>query len=428
MILLVFGAGQGGFGVSASDVTLAPYRWRVIEWEITHVMNKWRYRIREVLPWHQTLYEEEGLLDRFLELSREVRGLEIQLLTLGNDGSSPLIDQVALQEQLRVLRRHQDRMQPQAEEILESLVSGSLSDEGFKSRIGLIWPPVDVDMSIPPSVMVMSPRDRIERQKTVTLRPQLRVEEREALEDDIFRTQNLSGLVVDIAGIATYPSIVSPELSLHQILITTTHEWLHQYWFFHPLGRNYWKDSNTTILNETAADLAGRELGGQIYQALVGVVVLESGKARVKEGDFNFRREMQYTRSQVDNLLAEGRVEDAETYMENRRHIFVENGFFIRKLNQAYFAFFGTYADSPASTSTIGEEVALFRASVDTVGDFIRAMAKFSSYEDFLAYLEDTESVKLSSQNEGNRPFVERKVSLQQLDHFPGRLLEGVWR
>lgn len=428
MIILVLGAGQGGFGVSASDVTLAPYRWRVVEWEITHALNKWRYRIREVLPWHQTPYEEEGLLDRFLELSREVRGLEMQLLSSRDDGSSPLIDEVALQEQLRALRRHQDRMQPQAEEILESLVSASLSDEGFKSRIGLIWPPVDVDMSIPPSVMVMSPRDRIERQNTVTLRPKLRLEEREALEDDVFRTQNLSGLVVDIAGIATYPSIVSPELSLHETLIATTHEWLHQYWFFHPLGRNYWKDSNTTILNETAADLAGRELGRQIYEALVGVVVIEPGKAQVTEGDFNFRREMQYTRSQVDNLLAEGRVEDAETYMENRRQIFVENGFFIRKLNQAYFAFFGTYADSPASTSTIGEEIALFRASVDTVGDFIRAIAKFSSYEDFLAHLEDTESIKVSTQNRANRPFVERKFSPQQLGHFPGRLLEGVER
>ena len=138
MIILVLGAGQGGFGVSASDVTLAPYRWRVVEWEITHALNKWRYRIREVLPWHQTPYEEEGLLDRFLELSREVRGLEMQLLSSRDDGSSPLIDEVALQEQLRALRRHQDRMQPQAEEILESLVSASLSDEGFKSRIGLI--------------------------------------------------------------------------------------------------------------------------------------------------------------------------------------------------------------------------------------------------------------------------------------------------
>jgi hypothetical protein len=50
----------------------------------------------------------------------------------------------------------------------------------------------------------------------------------------------------------------------------------------------------------------------------------------------------------VDRLLAEGKVEEAEQAMEAKRQFFAENGINIRKINQAYFAFYGSYADSPS--------------------------------------------------------------------------------
>ncbi len=61
---------------------------------------------------------------------------------------------------------------------------------------------------------------------------------------------------------------------------------------------------------------------------------------------------MHATRVRVDELLAAGRVEEAEQYMEERRALFVENGYMIRKLNQAYFAFYGSYADQPGATGS----------------------------------------------------------------------------
>ncbi len=48
-----------------------------------------------------------------------------------------------------------------------------------------------------------------------------------------------------------------------------------------------------------------------------------------------------------DELLAAGKIEEAEAYMEARRQVFWDNGYAIRKLNQAYFAFYGAYADVP---------------------------------------------------------------------------------
>ena len=51
--------------------------------------------------------------------------------------------------------------------------------------------------------------------------------------------------------------------------------------------------------------------------------------------------------------------------MEARRRIFWENGYKIRKLNQAYFAFYGAYADKPfsaAGADPVGNDVRLLRA------------------------------------------------------------------
>ena len=36
---------------------------------------------------------------------------------------------------------------------------------------------------------------------------------------------------------------------------------------------------------------------------------------------------------------------------------FFDNGIHIRKINQAYFAFYGTYADGPASSNPVGPKI-----------------------------------------------------------------------
>ena len=96
---------------------------------------------------------------------------------------------------------------------------------------------------------------------------------------------------------------------------------------------------------------------------------------------------MRATRLRVDELLAEGTPQDAEAYMERRRLVFVANGYNIRKLNQAYFAFNGTYAESAASVSPIGEQVRRLRDLSPDLGTFIALAASAGSYDAFLADL-----------------------------------------
>ncbi|MEK7874391.1 MAG: hypothetical protein AAB502_11120, partial [Chloroflexota bacterium] len=89
------------------------------------------------------------------------------------------------------------------------------------------------------------------------------------------------------------------------------------------------------------------------------------------------------TRLQADTLLAQGKVDDAERYMEERRQFLAEHGYYLRKLNQAYFAFHGTYGGSAASVSPIGGQIAALRARSASLAEFLRAIASVGSVDDY---------------------------------------------
>ena len=101
---------------------------------------------------------------------------------------------------------------------------------------------------------------------------------------------------------------------------------------------------------------------------------------------------MRQTRLEVDRLLGERKVSEAEAYMEQRRQLFLEHGIAIRKLNQAYFAYHGSYGDSPASVSPVGGEAATLRATFPSVGPFVQAVAAVSSYEGFQDLLRERQA------------------------------------
>jgi hypothetical protein len=99
---------------------------------------------------------------------------------------------------------------------------------------------------------------------------------------------------------------------------------------------------------------------------------------------FDFRAEMHETRVTADELLAEGKIEEAETYMEQRRQIFWDNGYLLRKLNQAYFAFHGAYADVPggaAGEDPVGPAVRTLREQSASLADFINRISWMTSFE-----------------------------------------------
>jgi hypothetical protein len=70
--------------------------------------------------------------------------------------------------------------------------------------------------------------------------------------------------------------------------------------------------------------------------------------------------------------------------MEQRRQLFWENGYGIRKLNQAYFAFHGAYADEPLSAAgedPVGAAVRALRAQSPSLAHFLNRISWMTSFE-----------------------------------------------
>jgi len=112
-------------------------------------------------------------------------------------------------------------------------------------------------------------------------------------------------------------------------------------------------------------------------------------KASRKTTDFDFDAEMRETRTKADWYLAQGKVEEAEQYMGQRRQMFEENGYYIRKLNQAYFAFHGIYGTDPGSVSPIYEDLKELRARSATISSFIEHVAAMTSYDELRYALDE---------------------------------------
>ena len=391
-----------GLAVAASHDTLqlSPverlsfrYQYDVVSWEVTHVPSKWLHWLQTSgFPFPQGPEPRLPGLDdvqTYFRLRQEAGSLRGDAEQAVAAGATQPLD---LDPRLRMLDQQIGDLRPWVEETLEAAVSDVLRQEKVPLSVGkLVFPPVDFALDDLPTILVTSPRDRIQRLEDVLLVPHVTLGEREVLEDIIASQEDLSALVAGIGGISTYPAIVSSG-GLRSVLRTASHEWLHSYLFFRPLGQNYRKDSDMSTLNETTANIFAEELGGLVYARLTGEEpgIRSPGAPRepCPQDRFCFQEEMRQTRGQVELLLGQGKVEEAEAYMDERRLVFVENGHLIRKLNQAYFAFHGTYADSPASVSPIYGQLLEVRQAVPSLGAFIHRVAGISSYAEFTEMLD----------------------------------------
>jgi hypothetical protein len=103
---------------------------------------------------------------------------------------------------------------------------------------------------------------------------------------------------------------------------------------------------------------------------------------------FDFLFELGKTRLHVDRLLGLGQVDEAEAFMERQRARFVTHGYPLRRLNQAYFAFYGGYQTAATGgaggSDPIGPAVrALYDASPSLL-TFIETMRDITTREQLL--------------------------------------------
>ena len=175
------------------DLEVDRYRYSVVRWEASNFMDKWVHELWAILPWTSEPSRQEriALVREYFALGEEVRAME-------NRSVSPdvLAEEASrLQAGIAALRERREAMRADVEETVETEIGAVLAAEGFASRIGIIFPPVDTVFARSPAVLVTSPRDRIARLNSTLLQPDIGDEERAALEELVLEQRNLSAVV-----------------------------------------------------------------------------------------------------------------------------------------------------------------------------------------------------------------------------------------
>lgn len=338
-----------------------------------------------------------------------LRAASSRLSALTQDGDSraaatAVADLQYLQQQRYALRDIVERI------VGEQVCQGLRSEDihlGLGPLLGkrYCFPPVNFEMEELPHLLVVSPRERIERSNEVLLVQELAgddVEEIEARVDAL----GVSSLVLGLGGFGgTYPTLVADEGDLPWVLSTVVEEWFHQYLVFTPLGVAYLLDyagirpnPDIAAINETLAGIFSQEMGDLILEAYYPEVAARrrassQASAAPDEGGFDFASAMREIRITVDRLLAEGRITEAEDYMRERQAYLLQNGYYIRKLNQAYFAFYGTYAAEPTSVDPLGEQMRELRRQSPSLQAFVRSASQVTSRQELEDLLSSSELI-----------------------------------
>ncbi len=404
-LLVLAGALLGGSVLQANSIQerarrfTRPVEFNFVRWTLDALWGKW-----EMLSVGGALFlppdARAAVVEDYLSAVAESRKAETDLREALSNPEEALDE-----DTLRELRTHfqaattqKETLAPWAEAVLESQVSAVLYRNGLTLG-GQPIPPVSFHLTRPPQALIVSPREVIRQEADISLQPRLSPDAVQNLETEVEKTLNVSALVVRTGGIGVYPTMVLESTDLNWVCEVVAHEWTHNYLDWHPLGIRYGASPEMRTINETVATISGQENGGLVIKTYYPERVpppapppQASEETQNAPPAFDFQREMHRTRMAVDRLLAEGAVERAEWYMEVRRRFFWAHGYHLRKLNQAYFAFYGAYAAAPegaAGEDPVGAAVRLMRKKSPSVGAFVRRMAWVVSWRQLEAMAGD---------------------------------------
>ena len=370
-----------------------PYSFSILTWEsrvIPGEIIQWAH------GWLENIDDEAVIVTEYFSTVEQLKTLEreIQWVNSGTRQGDPAL----LENELTMLQERKLGLEKTVERIIEKQIKETLAEEEIFNPITSLkinFPPLNFKLERPPHLLVISPRDSIESIREIILKQDISIDEMEAIEDEADRL-GVSSLVVGLGGLgSTYPSFVTNEASLRFTIDAATEEWLHQYLFFKPLGILYTldltglsPDYEIATINETVASMTSKEIGAIVYQKYYPQHENSNNQGQAEESGFDFNRQMREIRITVDEYLARGEIGLAEEFMEEKRQYLASMGYHIRKLNQAYFAFHGAYADSPTSISPIGPEVKKLREQSSSIKDFLDKASLITSRQNLIESLE----------------------------------------
>jgi hypothetical protein len=394
------------------SVIVRPYRFSILRWQLDQLFGRSGSE-----PAAEALHVGDGtdseLVLEYFSLISRMRALqrEINAITLGSQSG----DLDALTAELERLQSAASSLRQPVQRVMGGQIREALSAQGIHNpldrhiRLRFGFPPLNFRLDQPPNLLVISPRDRIESIREVMLVQDLNVDQFERIEAQV-DALGVSSMVTELGGFGgTYPTFVAADATLPWTLSTATEEWLHQYLAFTPLGFTYLLDSigvardyEVATMNETLAGMVSDEVAAIVLDEFYPQYGYPQRPGTGGEATFDFNRTMRELRLAVDELLASGEIERAEQLMEERRQFLVSKGYYIRKLNQAYFAFYGTYADEPTSVSPIGAEMRELRRRSTSLREFLNTAAGMTGRKDLVDALEAPQEQDLLARTVGD--------------------------
>lgn len=295
-----------------------------------------------------------------------------------------------LPDRLRIFKEYSIELEKQelhrekvalVEEMIASDVTEALRECGVRP-----FPPPVFRVVNPPNILVISHRNQI-RQTAISgtvLRPHLSENQIEEIEKFISQADpQLCGMVTNLGGLALFP----PILNLYHpptLMNVAGHEWCHIYLFFSPLGfGNQVLKRGLSVIEENVCNIVGREIFETIaknygWQKL--------GESKSVSGEYPPNLILRELRQRVDQLLKDGRIEEAETAMEEGRQSLnrLYGREWIRKLNQAYFAFHGNYGGPESGKDPTRDYLLAIRRRSANLREFLRKVRRIKEYEDLV--------------------------------------------
>lgn len=401
-VLIIALALSGGSALPATQardrgmaMIVAGWGFDLLAWEAQAVAAKLRALLDQ--PAYGLSYGESiSLVQGYLARAQEIRRIESEINRIFAEHARQTTPEVKqLQNQLTHLRAQQQAARPTVEQLIEGQVAHELQQEGLEWA-NQAFPPVQFTFVEPPRKLVVSPRDQITTIYSQMLDADMGLDQIEQSEAAFRQQYNVSAYITNIGGLGAFPTMVIDRASLSWILSTVAHEWCHNYLSLFPLGLNYLTNADLTTINETVAEIVGNEIGDRalrtFYPDQVPPPTPQEPPAQPAPNappPFEFDQEMRETRLRVDDLLAAGQVEAAERYMEARRQFFTAHGYPLRVLNQAYFAFHGSYGTSAASTSPLGPKLEELRTLTPDLHTFLQVVRGITSAAELDSILAD---------------------------------------
>lgn len=339
-----------------------------------------------------SFFQDRSIVYDLLDTVKKIDNLENQISGIF---ANPKIPDPEVEAQPLLLQKLKLESTFQQQSLLtESILQSQISAILVRKNLDLLqtpFPPVLFKITSLPDQLIVSPRTVIREDSSISLNPGLTDMQKDDLEKNVSNGLNVSALVVPLGGVGVYPTMVYRDASLEYLIKVIAHEWIHNYLVFRPLGWNYDSTPQLRTMNETTADICATEISQAVLRSFYPDRLPPRANQdvfavrNILRMTFDFNKEMHATRVAVDDLLSQSRVEDAENLMEAKRKFFWENGYQIRKLNQAYFAFYGAYAEQPvgaAGNDPVGPAVRSLRSKSSSLLEFLNQISWMTSFEE----------------------------------------------